>query len=384
MTTAPPLTATQNAPAPSTAAGPATGSAAGPAAGSAAGPDEWAAVLAQIAERADAVDRGEVSARGVLAPLARAGVLDLGAPANAGGALPAMAQAVEDIARECVSSAFTTWAQRVTIEYLASADTDYAREVVRGLRDGTTPGVTGMASAFRELSGCGSLDLTATSTAGGHVVSGRIRWASNLYDDACVVSAARTDAGERIVFAASLATPGLSAGRPFPLLGLNATASSTLTFDEVFVGRDQVLSTDFERFLSGVRGTFLLLQTALCLGLAATALEQVRGRLTGLNAVFTGDADRTFGRWHVARTALHDLAARVGGSQPPTRLELLSLRLAAAEVATDSSTLEVKTAGGGGYARHSGASRCFRESFFVPVQSPSEAQLRWELAQCRS
>lgn len=342
-------------------------------------------VLAHVAGQVDALDRNESPARDVLPLLAQAGAIDLGAPGNTDGGLALQAQAVEALARECVSSAFTTWAHRMTIEYLTTAGTDYALEAAQGLRAGTVPGVTGMASAFRELAGCGSLDLTATPTDdGGYVVNGPIRWASNLYEDALVVTAARTDRGDRIVFATPLATPGLTAGTPFPLLGLNATASSYLKFEDVRIEAAQVLSTDFEAFLGSVRGTFLVLQTALCLGLAATALNNARGRLTGVNTVFTGEVDRAVGRLALARTAMRDIAARVGGDNPPTRVELLSMRLSAAEVATDAATLEVKTAGGAGYARNSGTSRRFREAFFIPVQSPSEAQLRWELAQCQS
>lgn len=347
--------------------------------------EQFEPVIAYAREHAAALDRNEGQARDILPLLAQAGALDLGAPGNAEGCLGAMAQVVDAIAREDVSAAFTLWAHRMTLEYLASAGTDYALELIEGLRTGATPGVTGMASAFRELAGCGSLDLTATPTGdGGYVVTGPIRWASNLYPDAVIVTAARTDRGERIIFATPLETAGLSAGTPFPLLGLNATASSYLRFEEVRIEARQVLSDDFEAFLGSVRGTFLALQTALCLGVATTSITNARERLTGVNAVFSGDVDRVLGHLQVTRTAMRDIARRVGTADAPARAELLSMRLAAAEVATDAATLEVKTAGGAGYARNSGASRRFREAFFIPVQSPSEAQLRWELAQCQS
>lgn len=346
-------------------------------------PEALAPVLAHAAEHADALDRNEGEGRQVLPLLARAGALDLGVPTNRDGGLVAMADAVEALSRACVTSAFTTWAHRMTLEYLATAATGWADRAAAGLRTGAVPGVTGMASAFRELAGCGSLDLTATPTDGGYLVSGPIRWASNLYPDALVVSAARTDRGDRIIFAVPLDTPGLTAGKPFPLLGLNATASSYLTFEEVRISDEQVLSSDFESFLGSVRGTFLTLQTALCLGIAATAIGRARERLTGVNTVFAGDVDRVLAHLQVSRTTMDSIARRVGTADALTRFELLSMRLTAAEVATDAATLEVKTAGGQGYARNSGTSRRFREAFFIPVQSPSEAQLRWELAQCQ-
>lgn len=341
-------------------------------------------VLSQVAEQADALDRNEAEGRLVLPLLAEAGALDLGAPGNRDGNLPAMVQTVQALARECVTSAFTTWAHRMTLEYLTTAGTPWAVEAAQGLRSGRVPGVTGMATAFQELAGCGSIGLTATPTEdGGYLINGPIRWASNLYEDALVVTAARTERGQRILFALPLATEGLQAGKPFPLLGLNATASSFMNFTDVRVGAEQILTDDFEGFLSSVRGTFLSLQTALCLGVASTSVNNARERLTGVNTVFAGDVDAVLAHLQVTRTALADISARVGTENAPSKVELLSMRLSAAEVATDAATLEVKTAGGQGYARNSGASRRFREAFFIPVQSPSEAQLRWELAQCQ-
>jgi hypothetical protein len=43
--------------------------------------------------------------------------------------------------------------------------------------------------------------------------------------------------------------------------------------------------------------------------------------------------------------------------------------------------LESTVVGGAGYAVGSPANRRFREAAFLPVQSPSEGQLRWELTQ---
>ena len=56
-----------------------------------------------------------------------------------------------------------------------------------------------------------------------------------------------------------------------------------------------------------------------------------------------------------------------------------TLRLAAADIVSAAAALEIRSAGGKGYARRTDASRRFREAAFIPVQSPSEAQLRWEL-----
>ena len=103
-----------------------------------------------------------------------------------------------------------------------------------------------------------------------------IRWASNLYADSRMVTAARTHAGEKLIVALPLNTPGVVVGDHFDLLALGSTASSYLNLQTAYVPAEQVLSRDFDGFLRSVRPTFLVLQSAICLGLTRTALAQSR------------------------------------------------------------------------------------------------------------
>ena len=337
------------------------------------------ATLAGIAAAAGAVDRGEQRTRTNLVALAGHNVLDLGAPDNADGALPAMAGVIGELAGTCLATAFSTWAQRMTIEYLAAADTDFARAVLPDLVTAAAPGVTGMASAFKTAAGCGTLDLRATPTGSGYLLDGTLRWASNLYPDAVLVTAAETAVGGRIVVALPLSAPGVHIGAPFDLLALGATASSSLRLDAVHISTAQVLTGDFTGFLGRVRPTFLILQTALCLGLARRCADAAGAELTGVNSAFADHFATLTGDLDAAEAELSAAAHAVGSVYAPQRRRLLKLRLAAAELAATAAALEVRTAGGRGYARHTDASRRFREAAFLPVQSPSEAQLRWEL-----
>jgi alkylation response protein AidB-like acyl-CoA dehydrogenase len=151
---------------------------------------------------------------------------------------------------------------------------------------------------------------------------------------------------------------------------------------DAFVPDEQGLSTDFEGFLGAVRPTFLILQSAMCVGLAKTTVEQAKSGLTGVNEVFADEVDVLAQQLAAAEATLSRLAGAVGGQRPPSKKELLSLRLGAAEIASASAALEIRTAGGKGYASKTPASRRYREAAFIPVQSPSEAQLRWELGRC--
>lgn len=340
-------------------------------------------LLTDIRSHAGALDRGEATARRSFPGLGAAGLLGLGAPGNADGRLPEMADVIRLISGECMSTGFSVWANRMALEYLFTAATPFSLTAAEPLLAGMSLGVTGMAAAFKELAGCGQVELTAVAVSGGYRISGSIRWASNLYHDSLLVTAAAADDGAKVIVALPLSGPGVTVGDHFKLLAMDSTASSYLSLQDVFVPDQQVLSTDFEAFLGAVRPTFLVLQSAMCVGLAETTVKQARIGLTGVNAVFAAELDMIAERLRWAQATLASLAAAVGDQRGPVlKKELLTLRLTAAEIASASAALEARTAGGKGYASKTPASRRYREAAFIPVQSPSEAQLRWELGGC--
>ena len=342
-----------------------------------------AEILAHIAAGAEALDNGERDTRHHVELLSRAGLTGLGAPLNHDRALPAMAAVIGELANVCLSTAFSVWAHRMTIEYLAAAATPWSQGASSGLLTGQVLGVTGMASAFKDAAGCGSLDLTAEPVEDGYTLSGTLRWASNLLPDSILVTAAQVGAGEKIVVALPLSTQGVKIGGHFDLLALGSTASSYLILNDAVITNDQILSRDIQTFLDAVRPTFLVLQSAMCLGLARRSLNEIRPNLTGVNSVFAPEVDALAAKLAVLEATVAASADSVGGAATPGKRELLTMRLGAAEVVSAAAALEIRAAGGKGYARRTDASRRYREAAFIPVQSPSEAQLRWELSTCQ-
>jgi alkylation response protein AidB-like acyl-CoA dehydrogenase len=336
-------------------------------------------IISQIASTAMSLDQGERDTRANVELLARSGTLGLGAPRNHDQALPTMAAVIAELAGHCLSTAFSVWAHRMTIEYLTEAATPWSSGVSANLISGDALGVTGMASAFKDAAGCGTLDLAARPAGEGYRLTGTLRWASNLYSDSVMVTAAQTGTGEKLVVALPLAANGVTIGNHFDLLALGSTASSFLKLDDVYVGEDQILSCDIDSFLTEVRPTFLVLQSAMCVGLARRCLDEVEPSLAGVNSAFAAEFDSLSADLADIETQVTRFATAVGGPTTPAKRDLLTLRLAAADMVSAAAALEIRTAGGKGYARRTDASRRFREAAFIPVQSPSEAQLRWEL-----
>lgn len=334
---------------------------------------ELVAVIDAVAGRASAIDRGNADLREDIAALADLGLFDVDRTPVA-----VAATVLEAVATESLSVAFGAWAQRMTAAYLrhAADRSDAAMESYRAVADGRRPGVTGMAAAQRQAVGLGPVPITATPVAGGYRLDGPIAWASNVYPDSQIVLAANTEDGRSLVLTFAASAPGVEIRTAPDLLALNATASTMVGLDGVVVPHEQVLGEDLPEFLSGVRPQFLILQASFCSGIAARSLTESAGRLEGLGAFYADEHAALVGRHDHMHSELHRLAADPTGA---ALADLLLLRLDGAEIGPAATRLEAVLCGGMGYAQGAPANRRMREAAFLPVQSPSQSQLKWEL-----
>ncbi|TCK22050.1 acyl-CoA dehydrogenase family protein [Pseudonocardia endophytica] len=308
--------------------------------------------------------------------LRRLGEADLLAPEGSG--LPHAVALVERVAGECMSSAFSLWAHRMVIEYLTRGGSGESR-LGADLRAGREIGSTAMAPALRDLAGLEPVPVVATRTASGLRLDGPIRWASNLFDGAVVVLPVRlgSEGDGRAVVRIRTGDPGVTVDPGPTLMALNGTASSSMRLDGVEVGADAILSDDLSAFVGGVRPAFLLVQSAFCSGLARRSAAEAERRATGANVELAPDAAAVSGRAADVHRRLHAAAADPSSHTPA---DLLRIRLDAAGVATDATRLESTVRGGAGYVAGSDVARRLREGAFLPIQSPTEGHLRWELS----
>lgn len=345
-------------------------------------------LLHYTADHAQQIDSGEMSTRDVLPMLADESLLDLGAPLNTDGGLVQQASVLEALARQSLSVPFAAWGHRMVIEFLTLAGGNYADAVLPGLRAGTIPASSAMASGYKSLAGIGDLDLHIQRERNGKLyLSGRIGWASNLYRDAIVVAPAygpdtdnRQGSQGGVIVAFSLDAPGAQIGPDLDILALRGTASTYVSLNQVEVCEDQILTTDFIPFLQRSRPTLSILQASLCLGLATAASEHARPQITGVNHVIHDELQTCGEQLAATKQQLVKLASRVGTNDPPHPRDVLAMRLKSGQLASQLTNLELKTAGGKAFITTSGTNRRYREATFIPLQAPSETQLRWELS----
>lgn len=333
-----------------------------------------ATAVQSVARRAAVLDEEGADVRADLAGLGRAGLFDA-ALSDAG--LPDIAGLIDEIATESLTVAFSAWAHVMALTYLAHGSPPLRDKYLDEVRTGARVGVTAMATGLKQVAGLGQVPVIARPAGDGLTINGPIRWASNLFDDAVIVLPARDESGTSYVVAVDAAARGVTVNSPPALMALSATVSSSLHFQDVTVGPDQIISTDLAGFCAGIRPAFLLAQTAFCVGVTRAALAGA-DRASGVLADQFADDLAALGEHSgVLRARLYEFAhqpARVGIAA------LIRLRLDAAGAALAATRLESTLVGGAGYARGSSANRRFREAAFLPVQSPSEGQLRWELS----
>lgn len=327
---------------------------------------------------APAVDEGEEDVRAGLRWLGARGLLSTGLPGSGHGSLLPFLSIVESVARGCLSSAFSLWAQRMSLEYLARAPQNaWVREQSALLATGERTGAGALAPAMKELSGLGTVPIRARPERGGHRVSGTLPWVSNLFAGAVVVFPAVLKdpvGGEgRTLLAVRVGDEGVGV-RDLPrLMALNGTASSSVELDDAWVGEEAVVTEDLTAFCAGIRSTFLLVQTAFCSGLAAESTAQAATKL-GDESVFADDLA-------VLQNDLASVRERLAGfaQEPPEPVQVTRLRLDAARTASAAARLEATARGGSSFAAAGHGSRRLRESLFLPIQSPTEGHLRWDL-----
>ncbi|MFV0428473.1 MAG: hypothetical protein ACK5KO_03450 [Arachnia sp.] len=340
-------------------------------------------LLRQVSVNATDVDSDELPATWALPGLAERGLLDLGiAELLAEGTRDDVrdeARLIAAIAQECVASAFSLWAHRMVLDYLARGERSArTAELLTDLRAARRIGSTAMAAGLKTLAGIGEVELRAQRCADGWSLTGPIAWASNLVPGSVFVAPARTETGQVIVAWIHTDTEGVHVFPARGLLALDATASGGLKLDQVRVADDQVIANDLVSLAAGFKPAFLVLQSSFCAGLITRSLHEAEASLDrGDNTVLASDVAHARASVEEFLQQWQRLAADLAAA---SRRELLQLRLDASALAIRVTRLESTLAGGRGYATKSPASRRFREAAFLPVQSPSEGHLRWELA----
>lgn len=343
-----------------------------------------------LARHADDLDQSEALADEVMPALAAHGCFRAGVPAALGGDggengdARAAILGIADVARYSVTAAFVYWGQRSFIEYLLQSPNAALRErLLPQLLDGSLAGATGLSNVMKFLSGMEPLQITATPDGDGWTLDGKLAWVTNLRPQRFVVAAAVAPADGAPVAVVAFASDakGLQRSANLQLIALRGSHTAALRLERVAAGADDIISAQAPEWLPRARPAFLGMQCGMSIGLAQASLEQAA------RVAASSRGGQLVEQVAAAQRTLADLTQQLLDGVADGRFvtaapALFRLRIALAELVQQALMLELQAKGGHAYLEQEqdGFARRWRESAFIPVITPSIAQLQAALA----
>lgn len=342
-----------------------------------------------LADEAELLDQSSAQTY-LLGRLAARGLTRIGVPEELGGSGGSAAEVVESIAslaQDSLAASFVLWGHRCYTEFVIKSDNQPLRErELPALLGGVWAGATGMSNAMKFVCGIESLEIVATPVDESFDqqphwrIDGALPWVTNLRAGGfSVAAAARTSTpGPVPVFAFRSTQPGVERSANLSLIGLRGSDVAAVRLENVLAGPEDLLHADLEAWLPHIRPQFLGFQCGMSIGLARASIAAAReqaGRRPNLQPKIDG----------LEQILQADVSSLLNGLESGRFAEdpgaLFRLRIALARHVSDALSLELQAWGGRAYLEHQapGFTRRWREAAFIPVITPSLAQLELQL-----
>lgn len=312
-------------------------------------------------------------------PAARAdGEFDMGA------AIQTMAA----VSHECMSTGFTVWCQDTCGWYLQNAANPSVREEwLPKVSSGQVLAGTGMSNTMKAFAGIEDLRLRGKKVDGGYVVNGTLPWVSNLGEGHVfgTMFQLEDNPARRVMTLVSCDAPGFTLRQSAHFVALEGTRTFACIFEDVFIPESMIIDEDGPGFLKRTRAGIVLLQFGMGVGNVQSCIDISRGVEPLLGHVNQYLDDRPDELQEELDDAVDACLALAEDCYEETSdeffREVLSLRLAAGELALKASQSAMLHTGAKGYLNTAPAQRKLREAYFVAIVTPATKHLRKELAE---
>ena len=348
---------------------------------------------AELGDKIAPFDERHEFPHAIVAKLGPLGFLGVLVPEEYGGAgldYVSYALIVEELNRGDASVGITMWAHNslctnhVTLFASPAQKAKWLPRLAQGEILGawglTEPGSGSDAAALR---------TRAERCDGGYVLNGSKAFITNASVGALAVVMARTDPTKGAkgisAFVVEKGTPGFSAGTPYRKLGLHASDTAELIFEDARVPADQVLGTEGQGFVQAMQvlegGRIAMAAMAVGIAQAAvdaavkymkqrTAFGKTLAEFNGLQGMIAELATEV----EVARLLLLRAAYLKDSGRPAMHAAAMA-KVFASEAAMKAATKAVQIHGGAGYITEFPVERIFRDAKLTEIgEGTSEVQ----------
>ncbi len=356
---------------------------------------DWLASIEQLTAQQLAPQVQQIDAQGVypaafMRALGQLGVYRQTVSTSRGGdgrGMRLTIQAMEIVARECLSTGFCVWCDAVCVWYVQnSRNCALIDQWLPPLMSGERLGATGMSNPMKHFAGIERMHLTAEPSAGGgYTVSGALPWVSNVAPDHCFAAVAKIADTESdyVMFLTPGDLPGVALGDGGHFIALEGSSTHNAIFKQAKISESLVLAAPCAAYIGAIRAGFILMQTGFGLGLVESCITLMRRadeRLGHVNQYLPDSADDLARDLDATRHSVYQLADTIGCGERPLGLEAtqtaVQLRIEASELSLRASQAAMLHAGATGYRSGSVAERKLRESYFVAVVTPALKHLK--------
>lgn len=298
-------------------------------------------------------------------------------------------RAAAEVSRVCGATGFMVWCHQVCGVYMEqSRNPHLGGEVLARHMRGQTLGATGMSNPMKTFAGIEQFLLRARRDGQGYVVNGTLPWVSNLGDDHYfgAVAAVETAEGEppqEVMFIVRCDAHGVERRNCPSFSAMEGTNTWAVRLSDYRVDASNLLADPVRPFIGRIRGAFVLLQTAMGIGVAQGAIDsmwKVEPQLGHVNQFLDDRPDELQAELDELVARIMELASTPYSTDQEHLISVLDARAHAGELALRAAQSALLHAGARGYLMSSDVQRRVRESHFVAIVTPAIKHLRKEIA----
>mgnify|MGYP001237354901 CR=1 FL=1 len=303
-----------------------------------------------------------------------------------GGSWADAAESIAELAQRSLTASFVLWSHRTYIECVVRSNNPALRDrELPKLLTGEWAGAIGMSNAMKFVCGLEPLEVIARQADRAHgqqwLIDGTLPWVTNLRAGGFSVAAAAQPAtpGPVPVFSFRSDLQGVRRSQDLALMGLRGSDVAAIELEGVFVGSEHRLHDNLTVWLPQVRPQFLGFQCGMSIGLARASIAAAQERVGRREVLRAPLAELHLALEKDTGELLGGLQSGVFSSDPAA---LFRLRIVLARHVQQALYLELQAWGGQAYLDEQapGFARRWRESAFIPVITPSLAQLEIQLS----
>ena len=289
------------------------------------------------------------------------------------------------VSQTCTATGFMAWCQDTLGWYVLNTDNVELRErLLPRIASGEQLGGTGLSNPMKTFYAIEQLRLKAQRVKGGYTVRGILPCVSNLGPDHLFGAICEIEAdGQRVMFLADCAGPGVTLKPCEPFLAMDGTGTYAVQFRDAFIPDSMVLSHDAMSYVKKVRAGFLLLQFGMAFGLirdCIAMMREVKPALGHVNCYLPEQPEHFEEMLEKVEAEVMELAKTPYDTDIAYWRRIIELRLAGGDACVAAANAAMLHCGARGYVAAHRAQRRLREAWFVAIVTPATKQLRKMLA----